>query len=45
MRRDPCFAPLQTAVAAGPAIKPGQDADLGMRVRLVHGDEVKHAKP
>ena len=30
----------EQAVAAGPAIPPGQEPDLGMRVRLVHGDEV-----
>ncbi|GFR51274.1 hypothetical protein Agub_g13582 [Astrephomene gubernaculifera] len=30
----------KAAVAAGPAIPPGQPFDLGMRVRLVHGDEV-----
>ncbi|KAI3435664.1 hypothetical protein D9Q98_001722 [Chlorella vulgaris] len=28
------------AVAAGPAIAPGQQADLEMRIRLVHGDEL-----
>lgn len=28
------------AVAQGPAIKPGQEADLDMRVLLVHGDEL-----
>ncbi|PSC69592.1 peptidase M3 [Micractinium conductrix] len=29
----------KAAVAAGPAIAPGQEPDLGMRVLLVHGDE------
>ncbi|PNH06082.1 hypothetical protein TSOC_007613 [Tetrabaena socialis] len=33
-------ADYREAVAAGPAIRPGQDAELGMTVRLVHGDEV-----
>ncbi|KXZ48820.1 hypothetical protein GPECTOR_25g405 [Gonium pectorale] len=33
-------AAYKEAVAAGPAIKPGQPFDLGMRVRLVHGDEL-----
>jgi hypothetical protein len=28
------------AVAAGPAIAPGQEPNLNMRVRLVHGDEL-----
>jgi hypothetical protein len=28
------------AVAQGPAIQPGQEADLAMRVLLVHGDEL-----
>ena len=27
------------AAAAGPALAPGQEPDLGMRVILVHGDE------
>jgi len=30
----------EAAAAAGPAIKPGQEPDLGMRVILAHGDEV-----
>ncbi len=30
-------ADYEAAVAAGPAIPPGQEADLGMRVVLVHG--------
>lgn len=30
----------RAAVAAGPAIPPGQEADLEMRIRLVHGDEL-----
>ena len=30
----------EAAVAAGPAIPPGKEPELGMRVRLVHGDEV-----
>ncbi|KAG2489329.1 hypothetical protein HYH03_012161 [Edaphochlamys debaryana] len=33
-------ADYKAAIAAGPAIKPGQPFDLGMRVRLVHGDEL-----
>ncbi|KAJ9506361.1 hypothetical protein QJQ45_019497 [Haematococcus lacustris] len=28
------------AVAAGPRLKPGEEPDIGMRVLLVHGDEV-----
>ncbi|GLC57208.1 hypothetical protein PLESTB_001198900 [Pleodorina starrii] len=28
------------AAASGPAVSPGQPFDLGMRVRLVHGDEL-----
>ena len=32
-------ADYDAAVAAGPAIPPGGDADLDMRVLLVHGDE------
>lgn len=27
------------AAAAGPALAPGQEPDLGMRIILVHGDE------
>eukprot|EP00879_Flechtneria_rotunda_P029429 GHRR01031834.1.p1 GENE.GHRR01031834.1~~GHRR01031834.1.p1 ORF type:complete len:136 (+),score=27.46 GHRR01031834.1:367-774(+) len=30
----------EAAVKAGPKFKPGQEVDLGMRVRLVHGDEL-----
>lgn len=26
-------------MAAGPALKPGDEPDLGMRILLVHGDE------
>lgn len=33
-------AAYEEAVAAGPAIPAGQEPNLGMRVRLVHGDEV-----
>ena len=29
----------EAAVAAGPALKPGEEPDLDMRVLLVHGDE------
>lgn len=31
----------EAAVKAGPKVAPGGDVDLGMRVLLVHGDEVR----
>ncbi|KAF5828250.1 oligoendopeptidase [Dunaliella salina] len=33
-------ADYEVAVNTGPAIPPGSEPDLGMRVRLVHGDEL-----
>ncbi len=33
-------AEYEAGVKAGPALPPGTEPDLGMRVRLVHGDEV-----
>lgn len=33
-------AEYEKAVVAGPKVKPGSEVDIGMRVVLVHGDEV-----
>lgn len=33
-------AEYEAAITSGPAIPAGNEPDLGMRVRLVHGDEL-----